>query len=113
MVEREIIFSKVEAFFTKYSAWIMPVARGPAFLLKDSGQSIVSEGKEFSYSDYVGAFMVPTVALGTPALALPIGFTNTGLPIGVQVLGPRFSDSSLIDFAEKLKASDAVLGNAR
>lgn len=106
MAEREIIFKKVEAFFTKHSTWILPVARGPAFLLKDSGHSILSEGKEFSYADYVGAFTVPTVSLGTPVLTIPIGFTSTGLPIGIQAFGPRFSDSSLIDFAEQLRASE-------
>lgn len=104
LLQREAVFAAVEKFFSKYSVWVTPVARGPAFPLDQSGQTITSEGRTFSYSEYVGSFTVPTVALGTPALSLPIGKTKGGLPVGVQIFGPRFSDLWLLDFAQKLLA---------
>ena len=33
---------------------------------------------------------------GCPVLALPCGFTNEGLPIGLQVIGPPRSDAQLL-----------------
>lgn len=33
---------------------------------------------------------------GTPALVLPVGFTDAGLPIGVELLGQAFSDENLL-----------------
>ena len=40
-------------------------------------------------SDY---FTVPTNCVGLPALSVPSGFSKTGLPIGVQFIGPRLSE---------------------
>lgn len=101
VTDREDIFAEFAKFFETYVAWITPISRGPAFLLKNSGKPITSEGQTLTYSEYVGTFVVPTVATGLPALAVPIGRVG-GLPFGAQIFGPRFSDAWLIDFAEQL-----------
>jgi amidase len=44
---------------------------------------------------------------GLPAVAAPIGRTDTGLPVGVQVVAPLFEDDTAITFAELL---DEVIG---
>jgi aspartyl-tRNA(Asn)/glutamyl-tRNA(Gln) amidotransferase subunit A len=36
---------------------------------------------------------------GVPAVSLPCGFTTSGLPIGLQLLGPRFCESGLLQAA--------------
>jgi aspartyl-tRNA(Asn)/glutamyl-tRNA(Gln) amidotransferase subunit A len=35
-----------------------------------------------------------------PALSVPCGFTGAGLPVGLQIAGPRHSDRLLIALAE-------------
>ena len=40
---------------------------------------------------------------GVPGLAVPVGKTKSGLPIGLQLVGPRRSDKALIEFAKELK----------
>lgn len=37
-------------------------------------------------------FTVPNCVIGTPALSLPCGFSQAGLPIGVQFMGPALSE---------------------
>ena len=39
---------------------------------------------------------------GLPALSAPVGSTSTGLPVGLQVIGPLFEDDTAITFAELL-----------
>ena len=34
--------------------------------------------------------------LGIPALALPCGFTQSGLPIGMQILGPPRGEAQIL-----------------
>jgi aspartyl-tRNA(Asn)/glutamyl-tRNA(Gln) amidotransferase subunit A len=41
----------------------------------------------------------PFNAFGWPAISLPCGFTRAGLPIGLQIAGPNFSEASLLSFA--------------
>lgn len=47
-------------------------------------------------SVYLGDyFILPNNMIGTPALQVPAGFSKSGLPIGVQFLGPRLSENLL------------------
>ena len=39
---------------------------------------------------------------GLPALSLPAGWTDDGLPVGIQLVGPPHSEFSLIDLARQL-----------
>jgi aspartyl-tRNA(Asn)/glutamyl-tRNA(Gln) amidotransferase subunit A len=48
------------------------------------------------------AMTVPINLAGIPGLAIPAGKTKEGLPIGLQILGPRRSDKNIIKFAKEL-----------
>jgi aspartyl-tRNA(Asn)/glutamyl-tRNA(Gln) amidotransferase subunit A len=41
----------------------------------------------------------PFNAYGIPTISVPCGFTQTGLPIGLQIAGPSFSDADVLSFA--------------
>ncbi|MDX9865595.1 MAG: amidase family protein [Anaerolineaceae bacterium] len=45
---------------------------------------------------YADQFTVPANHAGVPAISIPAGFDAHGLPIGVQLLGPDFSEASLL-----------------
>lgn len=100
---RKGIYQTLGKFFSEYSVWILPTAPSPAIPLNLSGKEILSENGLFPYSKYVGSYTVPTTALGTPVLSLPIGADENGLPIGIQVFGPRFSDQWLVESASALE----------
>jgi aspartyl-tRNA(Asn)/glutamyl-tRNA(Gln) amidotransferase subunit A len=42
---------------------------------------------------------LPFNVLGLPAISLPCGFSSTGLPIGLMLAGPRFSEARLLAVA--------------
>jgi aspartyl-tRNA(Asn)/glutamyl-tRNA(Gln) amidotransferase subunit A len=44
---------------------------------------------------------VPVNLAGLPALALPCGFSKNELPIGMQLIGPRWSENLLFDVGER------------
>lgn len=91
----------VDAFFAEWDLWILPVSRGEAIRKQRRGHPITVDGKTWSYSEYLGAYTVPTTPLGTPALTLPVGITPAGLPIGVQVHAARASDAQLLVTAQR------------
>lgn len=45
---------------------------------------------------YADQLTVPANHAGVPGLSLPAGFDSQGLPIGVQLLGPDFSEATLL-----------------
>lgn len=42
----------------------------------------------------------PFNAYGWPTISIPCGFTRAGLPIGLQISAPNFSEGSLLSFAQ-------------
>ena len=44
-------------------------------------------------------FTISTNLAGIPGLSLPCGFSSGGLPIGLQLLGPPFGESQLLQVA--------------
>jgi aspartyl-tRNA(Asn)/glutamyl-tRNA(Gln) amidotransferase subunit A len=47
----------------------------------------------------------PFNAYGVPAISVPCGFTRAGLPIGLQIAGPNFGETSLLSFAHAYEQS--------
>ncbi|MDH6120147.1 aspartyl-tRNA(Asn)/glutamyl-tRNA(Gln) amidotransferase subunit A [Kitasatospora sp. GAS204A] len=47
---------------------------------------------------------IPFALTGHPAMSLPLGFAGNGLPIGLQLVGPRFGEASLFRAGTALEA---------
>lgn len=48
-------------------------------------------------------FTYPFNITGNPAASIPAGLSSTGLPVGLQVIGPRHSDASVLAFCRELE----------
>jgi amidase len=48
--------------------------------------------------------------LGWPALALPCGFSNAGLPIGLQLVAPPQQEDSLLQAGAALEDAFGISG---
>ena len=48
-------------------------------------------------------FTVPTSLAGLPAISLPSGLSNNGLPLGIQLIGNYFQEKSLLQMASLLE----------
>jgi Asp-tRNA(Asn)/Glu-tRNA(Gln) amidotransferase A subunit family amidase len=50
---------------------------------------------------------------GLPALTVPAGHDKAGLPVGVQIVGPHWSEIQLIEIAAELEEVGILPGFAR
>lgn len=87
--------------FREWDVVVCPVMPTPAFPHDHSSgptRRIAIDGKDYPYGDQIVWPGVATVP-GLPATAVPIDRTDTGLPIGVQVVGPYLADRTTLAFA--------------
>ena len=73
-----------------------PVAPTPAFKIGENTQDPV----KMYLADILS---VPASLAGLPAVSIPAGKTENGLPVGVQIIGKMESDSKILALAESLE----------
>ena len=92
---RTLIIEEYNKAFEQVDFILTPVSPSPAFKLGEKVNDPVAM--------YLEDLMSVSVNLaGLPGLAIPVGETKSGLPIGLQLVGPRRSDKNLINFAKEL-----------
>jgi len=89
--------------FREFDAVIYPAAAVPAFPQDQSepfdARKLDIDGKLYDYSDACFIWADPASTCGLPATAVPIERTPSGLPIGVQIIGPYLEDRTTIALA--------------
>lgn len=93
---RTILINEYEKLFESYDLLVGPVAPTPAFKLGEN----VGDPVKMYLSDIM---TVPPSLAGLPAISVPAGVSNEGLPIGVQLIGPKRSDATLIALAASME----------
>ncbi len=98
---------KWHEFFQDYDLMLAPVMSTTAFKHDHKGsyeRFSTINGKQ--YPAMMETFWAGYSGLSyLPASVAPIGFTASGLPAGVQIIGPQYSDRSTIHFARMLEAN--------
>lgn len=89
---RENLIADFEEIFTDCDILIAPTAPNTAFPLHFSGASPV----DMYLSDIA---TVPINITGVPAISVPVKNDRNGLPIGMQLIGEKFSEKTILDAA--------------
>jgi aspartyl-tRNA(Asn)/glutamyl-tRNA(Gln) amidotransferase subunit A len=89
---RTLLIREFAQIFENVDLLLGPTLPTPAFKLGEKMQDPIQM--------YLSDIYTVTVNLaGLPALSLPAGFTQNGLPIGMQLIGPTFSEARLLNAA--------------
>ena len=89
---RTLLINEFNALFEQYDMLLLPTAPTPAFGL--------GENSDDPLKMYLADIMtVPASLAGLPALNVPAGVSQAGLPIGAQLIGPMQSDATLLAVA--------------
>lgn len=83
-----------ENAFKEVDAILAPVSPTPPFKLGEK----VTDPLQMYLAD---VFTAAVNLTGIPSLAIPGGFTKEGLPVGFQLMGPHFSESTLFYMGKK------------
>jgi len=94
------IVSEWEQYFDKFDLLVCPMSFGPAFKRCKIGTPINYDGQTLTYVNYAWPYLACFNASGHPGINLPLGIGEEGLPIGVQIVGPYWSEPDLIHFVK-------------
>jgi amidase len=96
--------SHLAQFLQDYRVVLLPISAEPAFVQDADIASLESCRRAIT----AGWSMMAISLLDFPALAVPTGVTD-GLPAGVQLLGRRFDEVSLLDVGAVIEAGTGIL----
>jgi len=95
---RALIARDFAAAFEKVDAIITPTAPTPAFRLGEK----TSDPLHMYLADI---YTVTGSLAGVPGISVPCGKTSAGLPVGMQILGPHFSEGRVLQIAHSFEKS--------
>lgn len=94
-----------------WDVWLCPVAATAAFTHRPPGTAIDIDGRSIPYFLASGGYTIPMAFTGHPAIVIPIGQTEAGLPIGLQLVGKRWREMELLAIAEQCVGVISRSGN--
>jgi amidase len=89
------LYHRVREFFGRYDVLLLPVSQVTPFDADLEYPTAINGLAMADYLDWMrSAYYIS--ATGCPALSVPAGFTEGGLPVGVQLVGPPRADLDVL-----------------
>lgn len=92
------LFQRVRVFFEEYDFLILPVSQVQPFDITTEYPHEINGKKMTSYIEWMESCSHITVT-GCPAISVPGGFCEDGLPFGLQIVAPFNMDGRLLQIA--------------
>ena len=98
---REALGLLMNRFHQTYDLLVTPTVPITAFAV---GQDVPDPKRQKRWTEWA-PFSYPFNMTGQPAATVPCGFTSEGLPVGLQVIGPLYSDDLVLRACHAFEAA--------
>jgi amidase len=103
---RTALYERVATFMQRVDALAMPVSQVPPFLAEERWVTSINGEPQRTYLDWMRSCYLVS-ATGLPSISVPAGFTDEGLPVGLQLVGQPCGDFALLELAH---AAELTMG---
>jgi len=100
-MKRGALGTHMNLFHRDYDLLVTPTLAVAAFAV---GQETPVKGR---WTDWT-PFTYPFNLTGQPAASIPCGFTQAGLPVGLQIVGPRYADALVLRAARAFETARPI-----
>ena len=100
--ERTALYHRVAAFMADYDILACPVMQARPYPVEQTYVEEIDGRKMASYIDWIAITFSITLT-GLPVVSLPCGFTEDGLPVGLQLVGRHRGEAALLAAAAQLE----------
>jgi amidase len=97
-IKQEALYHHVRRFFDEYDFLILPSAQLPPFSVDVDWPREIDGVQLDTYLKWMQVCCVVTVT-GLPVISIPAGFTDEGLPLGIQIVGRWHDDLGVLKVA--------------
>jgi len=84
----DLLRREIRKTFSKVDLLITPTMKTPPGLLTATGPGAAGGNNNAAFD-----------VLGLPSISVPCGFTSSGLPIGLQITGAHWAESTVMSLA--------------
>ena len=99
----EAYWQEVRTFLERFDLLLTPTVAVAAFGADQSPPREI-DGEEISVLGWM-PFTYPFNLTGQPAASVPVGFTEAGLPVGMQIVGRRHADRTVLAAARAFETA--------
>jgi amidase len=92
---RSALWQRARQFFKKYDLLLVPAAATLPFPFETISPPEIAGRKMENYVEWLGITYGITVA-GLPSIVVPVGWSEDGLPVGMQIVGRRLDEASIL-----------------
>jgi amidase len=101
------LFQKMSALFERYDFVLTPAAPVRPYPVEINFPREINGEVFDDYIDWIApAFLITLLSL--PAASVPAGLTVDGLPVGLQIVGPRFTEPAILSLAKLIQRANPV-----
>jgi len=105
-IKHSALVARIAQFFERYDFLVCPAAQVLPFPIEQEWVREINGIELPTYLDWMGVCWAITVT-GCPAISVPAGFTSDGLPVGMQIVAPRWRDFELLQVAHQFEQATA------
>ena len=96
--QRNMIYQSVRKFLEKYEFLVMPVSQVAQFPVETEYPAEINGVKMRTYMEWMESCYAITLT-GLPAASVPCAFTESGMPVGLQIVGRHNDDLGVLQLA--------------
>lgn len=101
---RSRVFHTMRAFFERYDFLLLPAAQVPPFPVNEPYVTEINGVKLANYMEWMKSCYLIS-ATSHPAVSVPAGFTDEGLPVGLQIVGRYRDDFGVLQLAHAFEGA--------
>jgi amidase len=105
--QRAVICKNVARFMETYEFIVLPVTQVAPFPVELEYPTEINGKKMNSYLEWMEIVYAFTLT-GLPAISVPCGFTEKGLPVGLQIIGRKNDDLGVLQLAHAFEKAAKV-----
>lgn len=106
-MKRTEIYHRVREFMQSYEFFVLPVTQVLPFDANTPYPTEIAGVKMGTYIDWMKSCYYISI-VGNPAISVPCGFSDTGLPVGIQMMGRHHDDWGVLQLAHAFELARAL-----